>query len=146
MIAEATTDDIPTLCELLGELFAHESDFQPDYEKQVLGLRLIIEDPHYGKIFVMHRDGAIVGMVNLLHTFSLRHGGRALILEDMIVRRDYRSRGIATALLAHAIGFANSLNAVQIILFTDANNTRAIRLYQKMGVMHSGASPMRHRL
>lgn len=143
MIAEATTGDIPALCELLGELFTQESDFRPDCAKQAAGLRCILENPQHGKIFVLRRDGAVVGMVNLLHTVSLRHGGRALILEDMIVHRDFRGQGIATALLAHAVGFAQSIGAVQVMLFTDANNRSAIRLYQKMGFAHSGTSPMR---
>ena len=146
MIAEATSEDIPALCELLGELFAQESDFQPDRTKQVAGLHLILENPQYGKIFVMRRAGEVVGMVNLLFTLSLRHGGRALVLEDMIVRRDCRGQGIATALLSHAIEYARSVHAVQIMLFTDVTNLRAIRLYQKLGFARSVTAPMRQSL
>jgi len=143
VIAEATSEDIPALCELLGELFLQESDFQPDRVKQAAGVRLILKNPEYGKIFVMRRTGAVVGVVNLLHTLNLRHGGRAVILEDMIVRRDFRSQGIATALLAHVLSFAHSLGVVQITLFTDPSNARAIGLYQKLGFTPMGISPMR---
>ena len=146
MITEATIADIPALCELLAELFAQESDFQPNRTKQGAGLRLILENPPYGKIFVTRRTGAVVGMVNLLHTLSLHNGGRALVIEDMIVRRDSRGRGIATALLSHAIEYARSIRAVQITLFTDTTNLRAIKLYQKMGFACSAASPMRQSL
>jgi len=145
VIDTATNEDIPALCELLGELFAQESDFQPDHSKQIAGLRLILENPQHGKIFVMRRAGTAVGIVNLLHAVSLRHGGRALVLEDMIVRRNFRSQGVATALLAYSIEFAQSLGAVRITLFTDTTNTHAISLYQKLGFIHSGASPMRHK-
>ena len=143
MIAEATIEDIPALCDLLGELFTQESDFQPDRVKQAAGVRLILENPEYGKIFVMRRTGAVVGMVNLLHTLNLRHGGRAVILEDMIVRRDFRSQGIASALLAYALGFAHSRGVVHITLFTDPSNSRAIGLYQKLSFTPSGIPPMR---
>ena len=146
MIAEATIADIPALCELLAELFAQESDFQPDRTKQVAGLSLILENPQYGKIFVMRRDGTAIGMLNLLHSISLHHGGHALILEDMIVRRDCRGQGIATALLSHAIEYARSLRAVQITLFTDATNRSAIQLYEKLGFARSGTAPMRQSL
>ena len=109
-------------------------------------MRLILENPQYGKIFVVRREGKAVGMVNLLHTISLCHGGRVLMLEDMIVCRDCRNQGIATALLAHAISYARSLRAAQITLFTDATNLRAIRFYQKLGFARSGAAPMRQAL
>ena len=146
MIEEATIADIPALCELLAELFTQESDFQPDRSKQVAGLHLILENPQHGKIFVMRQAGGVVGMVNLLHTLSLHHGGRVLVLEDMIVRRDCRSQGVATALLSHAIEYARSLRAVQITLFTDAINRSAIQLYEKLGFARSGTAPMRQLL
>lgn len=143
MITEATIEDIPALCGLLGELFAQEADFQPDLAKQVAGLRLILENPQRGSIFVMRCAGVVAGMINLLHTVSLRHGGCALVLEDLIVRRDLRGQGIATALLTHAIGYARLLGAVHITLFTDITNARAMELYEKMGFANSSASPMR---
>lgn len=143
MIAEASIRDIPALCDLLSELFAQESDFQPDRDKQIAGLRLIVENPQYGKIFVMRREGTVVGMVNLLLSISLRWGGRMILLEDMIVRADCRGQGLAAALLSHAIAYARSIGAVQITLFTDAENRRAISLYERMGFCYSGNSPMR---
>ena len=75
MITEATLDDVPQLCELLGDLFEQESDFKPDLAKQIAGLRLIIENPQYGRIFVMRLQGTVAAMVNLLSVVSMHHGG-----------------------------------------------------------------------
>ncbi len=45
VIEPATEADLDELSEMLGELFTQESDFRPDKEKQLRGLRLIFEQP-----------------------------------------------------------------------------------------------------
>ncbi len=143
MITEATFDDIPQLCELLGLLFAQESDFAPDHSKQTAGLRLAIGSPDYGRIFVMRRDSLLVGMINLLTVVSATQGGLAVLLEDIIVRPEFRGQGIATSLLGHAFEFACVIGAVQATLLTEATNRSAIRLYRKPGFACSGGKPKR---
>ncbi|MDD5348682.1 MAG: GNAT family N-acetyltransferase [Chthoniobacteraceae bacterium] len=143
MITEATLEDVPQLCDMLGELFAQETDFRPDRAKQSAGLRLLVGNLGFGRIFVERRGGTLVAMVNLLTVFSASQGGRALLLEDLIVRRAFRGKGIATSLLQHTVRFAQSIGAVQITLLTDSTNARAIRLYQKAGFSRVGAGPVR---
>ena len=70
VIEPATEADLDELSQMLGDLFAQESDFRPDKEKQLRGLRLIFEQPSRGRVFVLRRNGAIVGMINLLFTIS----------------------------------------------------------------------------
>jgi ribosomal protein S18 acetylase RimI-like enzyme len=143
VITAAKLEDIPRLCELLGELFTQEVDFQPDHPQQAAGLALILNDPARGRIFVDWRDGQLVAMVNLLFVASLSQGGRSVLLEDLIVRPAYRGRGIASALLRHAVHFAREEGAVEITLLTDATNTRAIALYEKMGFQRGLRAPVR---
>ncbi len=49
----ATAADLETMADLLAELFTLESDFQPEREKQLRGLRLILEIPQIGRLFVL---------------------------------------------------------------------------------------------
>ena len=65
-IEPATLDDLSELTELLHDLFTQEADFTPDREKQLRGLRLILEQPSRGRIFVIRNERMIVGMINLL--------------------------------------------------------------------------------
>jgi hypothetical protein len=43
---------LPQLAELLGELLALESDLRPDFVRQLRGLRIILDDPGIGRLFV----------------------------------------------------------------------------------------------
>src|SRR5947207_9905618 len=90
VIEPATEADLDELSEMLAELFAQESDFRPDKDKQLRGLRLIFEQPSRGRVFVLRREGAIVGMINLLFTISTAEGGFVMLLEDLVVHQQYQ--------------------------------------------------------
>ena len=94
----------------------------PDRMKQERGLRLILEQPSRGRIFVYRWNDAIVGMVNLLFTISTAEGGFVVLLEDVIVRVDYRGRGVGQQLLSHVIEYAKKKEFLRITLLTDRIN------------------------
>jgi len=142
-IEPATLDDLPELTELLRDLFLREADFQPDREKQMRGLRLILEQPARGRIFVLRNERMIIGMINLLITISTAEGGFVLVLEDLVVHRDHRGIGYGSRLLQHAIGFAREKKFLRITLLTD-NAEEPPRFYLKHGFVESEMKPMRY--
>ena len=142
-IEPATLDDLPQLAELLDELFSQEADFLPNREKEIRGLRLLLEQPSRGRIFVLRGPGKIIGMINLLITISTAEGGFVLVLEDLIVHRDYRHQGFGTRLLDYAVDFAKKKNFLRITLLTDKPNERLKRFFLKNGFVESGMLPMR---
>src|SRR5438132_11921098 len=93
VIEPATEADLDELSDMLSGLFAQESDFRPDKTKQLRGLRLIFGQPSRGRVFVLRRDGAIVGMINLLFTISTGEGGFVMLLEDCVVHMQYQGQG-----------------------------------------------------
>src|SRR4029078_6860548 len=84
-IHPATLADLPELADLLFELFTQEDDFKPNRDKQLRGLRLILEQPARGRVFVLRSPNKIIGMINLLFTISTAEGGFVLLLEDLII-------------------------------------------------------------
>jgi len=145
-VSVAQQTDIPELCRLLSILFTQEEDFQPDEEAQRRGLRLIIENPQIGHILVAQREGAVIGMVNLLYTISTALGDRVALLEDMVVHPDARSGGTGSALLTQAIEFARLQGCKRITLLTDLSNEAAQRFYQRHGFTLSAMTPLRLQL
>ena len=143
IIEQATMEDLPQMVDLLYELFGQEGDFVPDRMKQERGLRLILEQPSRGRIFVYRWNDAIVGMVNLLFTISTAEGGFVVLLEDVIVRVDYRGRGVGKQLLAHAIEYAKKKEFLRITLLTDRINEEGQSFFAKMGFFKSQMIPLR---
>lgn len=140
---EATLEDIPQLCELLGILFSQEAEFQPDTATQERGLREIFGFPERGRILVVRSGDSLLGMVSLLFTVSTALGGRVALLEDMVVREEARGGGVGSLLLEAAIESARSGGCVRITLLTDGGNESAQRFYQRHGFNESGMIPFR---
>jgi GNAT superfamily N-acetyltransferase len=143
VIEPATEADLDELSEMLGGLFRQEGDFRPDKHKQLRGLRLIFEQPSRGRVFVLRRDGAIVGMINLLFTISTAEGGFVIVLEDLVVHQKYQGKGYGKKLLEHAIDFARKKNFLRITLLTDRPENVAQAFFRKHGFAESSMIPMR---
>jgi GNAT superfamily N-acetyltransferase len=143
VIEPATEADLDELSEMLGELFAQEGDFRPDRDKQLRGLRLIFEQPSRGRVFVLRRNGAIVGMINLLFTISTAEGGFVILLEDLVVHTQFQGQGYGNKLLEHAIDFAKKKNFLRITLLTDRPENVAQAFFRKHGFIDSSMIPMR---
>src|SRR6201987_4011076 len=143
VIEPATAEDLDELSDLLGELFSEESDFRPNKARQLRGLRLIFEQPNRGRVFVLRRERAIVGMINLLFTISTAEGGFVILLEDLVVHRQYRDQGYGSMLLEYAINFARQKNFLRITLLTDRPEIRSQNFFRRHGFHDSAMMPMR---
>jgi len=134
----AAISDIESLIVLLGLLFEQEVEFSPDPELQRQGLASIIQNPQLGEIIVLREGDSVIGMTSLLYTISTALGGRAALLEDMIVDPRYRGKGYGTQLINNAIQRAKTAGCLRIRLLTDADNTNAHRFYLHNGFQPSG--------
>ena len=142
-IEQATIEDLPQLTDLLHDLFTQEEDFTPNRAKQMRGVRLILEQPNRGRIFVLRHNNLILGMINLLFTISTAEGGFVVMLEDVIVHRDYRKQGFGGKLLRHAVDYAAKKDFLRITLLTDRLNSDSVRFFKAHGFVESSMIPMR---
>lgn len=142
-IEQATLEDLPQLTDLLFDLFSQEADHQPDRNKQMRGLRLLLEQPNRGRIFVLRHNGMILGMINLLFTISTAEGGFAVLLEDLIIHTDFRQRGFGHRLLQHGLDYATKKDFRRVTLMTDRLNEDGMRFFHAHGFQNSAMIPMR---
>jgi len=144
LVGNASIDDLDHLVELLQDLFTSEQDFHPDAERQARGLRLILEQPSRGRIFVVRYGDRIIGMINLLITISTAEGGFVLLLEDLIIHPEHRGCGYGTMLIEYAQQFAREKDFLRITLLTDHDHEKTRRFYRQRGFQESGMVPMRY--
>jgi GNAT superfamily N-acetyltransferase len=142
-IEPATIEDLPQLVELLMALFEEEGDFKPDPAKQEHGVRLILEQPSRGRIFVLRTDHMVIGMVNLLFTLSTAEGGLVILMEDVIVHPQHRRQGYGSLLLNHVIQFAREKRFRRITLLTDRIDADSQAFFSRHGFSFSKMIPMR---
>jgi GNAT superfamily N-acetyltransferase len=138
--------DLEAMTGLLGELFAQEADFRPDPDRQRRGLRLILDNPAFGRLFVLKVDGVVAGMANGLITVSTAEGAAVMILEDVVMGSHWRGRGLGRRLIEHVIDWAGEAGLARVTLLTDADNYRAQATYGRLGFSLSAMRVMRRSL
>jgi|SRR5882724_2288769 len=62
-----------------------------------------------------------------------KEDGYSYELTKMVIREEYRGKGLGEALCRSAIGKAGSLDATRIVLYTHSSLKAAINLYRKLG-------------
>lgn len=135
---EATVDfasaaDLPAMADLLDTLFTLEADFRPERDKQLRGLRMVMETPALGRLFVLRLDGNVIGMANALITVSTAQGTRVVLLEDVIVRDSHRGDGLGRKLVEHVCAWAKSEGMTRVTLLADKDNAAALAFYERLG-------------
>ncbi|MDP2171583.1 MAG: GNAT family N-acetyltransferase [Rhodocyclaceae bacterium] len=133
----ATATDLPEMIDLMRELFTLESDFQPEHDKQLQGLKLILDNPALGQLFVLRVEGKVAGMANALITVSTAQGTRVLLLEDVIVSAKYRGAGLGRALVEQVLAWATAQGMTRVTLLADRDNTAALAFYDRLGFENS---------
>jgi GNAT superfamily N-acetyltransferase len=129
-IRPAASADLPAMTRLLQELFAVETEFAVDPEKQRAGLGLLLGAP-MAQVWVAERHGRVVGMVTMQLVVSTAEGGFSGLLEDLVVASACRRRGLGRALLGAAVRWAREQGASRIQLLADARNVPALVFYRK---------------
>lgn len=129
----ATAEDLPAMADLLHELFTLESDFQPRRDQQLRGLQQILAAPALGRLFVVRADGRVIGMANALISVSTALGSAVALLEDVIVQREYRGRGLGRRLVEQVCAWAKSQGMVRVTLLADKDNSAALAFYETLG-------------
>jgi len=145
-IDSATREDLPAMAGLLAELFTLERDFRPDRSRQLAGLATILDNPALGRLFVVRLDGEIAGMANALITVSTAEGGKALLLEDVIVRDRRRGLGIGRRLVEHVLEWAAKEGMTRVTLLADQDNAAALGFYDRLGFRPSAMRVLRRPL
>ena len=139
----ATADDTETLADLLAELFTLESDFQPERDKQLRGLRLILDNPKIGRLFVLRVDQQIAGMANALITVSTAEGCSVVLLEDVIVKAEFRGQKLGRRLVEHVLDWAVAEGMPRVTLLADCDNAPALAFYERLGFTSSAMRVLR---
>ena len=132
MIRKGTKEDLPQLLELIHELAIYE---KAPHEVEIT-LEQLQEDgfgekPVY-EFFVAEDDKQIVGIALYYFRYSTWKG-KAVYLEDLVVRESERGKGYGQLLLDAIIKEAKRTNAKQVRWQVLDWNEPAINFYKKLG-------------
>jgi GNAT superfamily N-acetyltransferase len=132
-IAPASEADIPELIDLLAVLFSIEQDFSPDPDKQRRGLATLLASPTGHIAIARDTTSRAVGMATAQLVISTAEGAPSAWVEDVVVREDFRGKGLGRALLDAVLAWARSQGALRAQLLADLDNAPALAFYDRVG-------------
>ncbi len=140
-IRPARAGDLGSMVMLLSELFSIEADFCPDEQRQRNGLAMLLDKQSAqdgqaaqdGRILVAEVEGDPVAMCTGQLVVSTAEGGYSVLVEDLVVRRDHRRRGIGQALLRALEQWGRECGASRLQLLADRENLPAMKFYEQTG-------------
>jgi len=137
-VRPAATGDAVALAELFAAV-AEERDGIATEPPVDIDARAALFARSAASSVVAVAEGQIIGM---LHVEVSRHGFGEI---GMLVDRDWRGRGIGSALLQAATGLARQQGLHKLSLEVFAHNTGAIALYRKCGFVEEGRRAAQYR-
>ena len=132
ILREALKSDMKDVLELIRELAIFEKEEQ---EVEVSVDELVNDgfgDRPSFKVFVADLDSKIVGMALFYERYSTWKG-RIIHLEDLIVKKSYRNRGLGKALYAKVMAYAHEKGFKRVSWEVLDWNKVAIDFYESTG-------------
>lgn len=93
----------------------------------------LLEHPSYGRVLMAQRGPEIIGYLVLTFGYSLEHGGRDALVDELYVHESARGSGLGTRLLAQAFAICEREGIARVHLEVDNENPRAAALYTRLG-------------
>ncbi len=130
-VRQAALSDIDALVPLFDsyrQFYGRPAD--SNAAREFLSARL---DQSESVVFIAHDSDSPVGFCQLYPSFLSVSLARIFILNDLFVHEQGRRKGVGSLLMAAAVQYAKTMNAVRLSLSTGIINNTAQALYQAAG-------------
>ena len=133
MIRKMTESDRDLYIEMAEEFYHSDAVLHPipraHFEKTA---EEALKSGTYAEIYLLEYKGKTAGYGLTARTFSQEAGGQVLWIEELYIREAFRSRGLGREFFSY-LEENNKGVLSRLRLEVEADNTRAISLYERLG-------------
>jgi ribosomal protein S18 acetylase RimI-like enzyme len=138
LIREARESDLLTIGKLTLELIEAMSDAEGiDIKLIAENCRNLFSEAN-SYILVAEIGGIIIGFVNFTTRMTILHRGLSGLIDELIIAKSYRGKGIGRQLLSSAIEKSRQLGCCEVEVSTEKTNTKAREFYRQCGFTERG--------
>jgi GNAT superfamily N-acetyltransferase len=140
-VRKAEERDLPLILPLYAQLGEDSGRVLPLDEARIILARILAYPDYHLHVAVVR--GEIVGVFALLVMDNLGHlGAPSGVVEDVVVREEWRRRGIGRKMLDFARNYCQSKGCYKLALSSNLNREEAHRFYESLGFRKHGYSFM----
>lgn len=153
MIRQARDEDLEQIEETYNEHFAHELTHTAYtiFKRGIYPTRRTARDAlKEGALHVYENAGQIAGSIIVNEKMPPEYAhvpwnipGRAMVIHLLMVRPRMAGKGVASALVDHALRLAQKHSCAAVRLDTGSQNAPAVALYKKLGFRITASGSMR---
>ncbi|RLI45372.1 hypothetical protein DRO61_10670 [Candidatus Bathyarchaeota archaeon] len=138
LIREAKESDLLTIGKLTLELIeAMGSTEGIDIKLIAENCRNLLSEVN-SHILVAEIEGMVAGFVNFTTRKTILHRGLSGLIDELIVAKSYRGKGIGKQLLSSAIEKSRQLGCCEVEVSTEKTNIKAKEFYRQYGFTERG--------
>jgi len=138
LIRKAKESDIPAIEKLMTELIETMDDTEG------ISIQLVPENCRNllsnanSHFLVAEIEGIIVGFINFTTRKTVLHRGPSGLIDELVVTKSHRNKGIGKQLLSAVIKKCKQLGCCELEVSTEIANTKAREFYKRCGFEERG--------
>jgi len=138
LIREAKEADLLTIGKLTLELIEAMGNTEGiDIKLIAENCRNLLNEVN-SHILVAEIGGFVVGFVNFTTRKTILHRGLSGLIDELIIAKSYRGKGIGKQLLSSAIKKSRQLGCCEVEVSTEKTNIKAREFYRQCGFTERG--------
>jgi ribosomal protein S18 acetylase RimI-like enzyme len=139
-IRDAEPKDATSIVQLIAELSESDKEKSPVTDAYV---RAYLSYPNTGILLAQVEDTGI-GLLSYSIRPNLYHAGNSCLIEELVVSREWRGRGVGGALMDAFFKRVETLQVAEVSVSTMQDNEGALRFYRKYGMVNEAILLEKH--
>jgi ribosomal protein S18 acetylase RimI-like enzyme len=145
ILRAATAADLDAALPLVAAFYA-DFGFPWDAARKRALLAELVSRPDWGRLWLVGRDGGVIGYALVAHYFSLEYDGRVALLDEFWIAPAHRGAGLGGAVLVELEARLRADGVSVVRLEVEARHARASGLYARHGYAPGGREMWTRRL
>ena len=138
IIREAKASDLLTIGQLTLELVETMCDTVGIDIKLIADNCRNLLNKANSYILVAEIGGVVVGFINFTTRTTILHRGLSGLIDELIIAKSYRGKGVGRQLLSSAIEKSRQLGCCEVEVSTEKTNIKAREFYRQCGFTERG--------
>ena len=139
-IRQAEIGDAAIIVRLIRELAEVENEHSPITPSYTA---YFLSQPNC-HVLLAEKEDQIIGLLSYLMKPDLYHGSDTCLISELFVVKDFRGRGVGSALMEHLVHHLEASGCVEVSVSTMPHNQGAMNFYKGHGLVDEAVLLERH--